>query len=114
MKPEEMMLGDWISFNGEPVKVVHIVSGINEDDYNPIPITAELLEKNGFKKYGDTGWWLEDDYYDIQIYEWSDSIWVFKYESTEMNTPYEQRTFSYVHNLQHALRECGIDEEIDL
>lgn len=80
----------------------------------PIPLTAEILEKNGFKKYGDTGWWLEDNFFDIHIYEWSDSIWVFKYESTEMNTPYEQRTFSYVHNLQHALRECGTDKEIVL
>ena len=97
---------DWIEVEAD--------EEVNLEDIKPSPLTAEILEKNGFKKYGDTGWWLENDYYDIQIYEWSDSIWVFKYESTEMNTTYEQRTFSYVHNLQHALRECGIDKEIVL
>ena len=118
MKAEEMMLGDWVSFNGEPVKVEHIISGINEDDYDPIPITAELLEKNGFERRkldgGAEEFVIADDYYDIVVYEWSDSIWVFRYECTEMNTPHEQRVFGYVHNLQHALRENGIDKEIVL
>lgn len=137
MKANELMTGDWVLIKRTPsceypYKICSInnysILGeeyadwieveadeeINLENIKPIPLTAEILEKNGFKMYGDTGWWLEDDFFDIHIYEWSDSIWVFKYESTEMNTPYEQRTFSYVHNLQHALRECGIDKEIVL
>lgn len=87
-------------------------------DTEPIPLTTEILEKNGFERRkldgGAEEFVLADDYYDITIEEWSDSIWVFRYECTEMNTPHEQRTFSYVHNLQHALRECEITHEIVL
>ena len=129
MEAKYFMVGDYVLNNegiafrvaqvndacySEHTSDLMLENGEEYKEVDAIEITVEILEKNGFKKYGDTGWWLEDDFFDIHIYEWSDSIWVFKYESTEMNTPYEQRTFSYVHNLQHALRECGIDKEIVL
>lgn len=116
MKAEEMMLGDWVSFNGEPVKVVHIVSGINEYDYDAIPITVEILEKNGFKhRIIDCAefYYIAEDYYDITISEWSDSIWLVRFDCTEMNTPHEQKICGYVHQLQHFLKECGLTELAD-
>ena len=86
-----------------------------------IELSGEIFEKLGFKRHqitekGSTReeWWLSDDYYDIVVYEWSDSIWVFRYESCEMNIPHEQRTMSYLHQLQHAFHDCGIDKEIVL
>lgn len=86
-----------------------------------IPLTAEVLEKNGFhhhliaeKGFKREEWTLSDDYYDIVVSEWSDSIWVFRYESTEMNTPHEQRTMSYLHQLQHAFKDCCVDKDIVL
>lgn len=88
-------------------------------DTEGIPLSKEIFEKLGFERHritekGSTReeWWLSDDYYDIVVYEWSDSIWVFRYESCEMNTPHEQRTMSYLHQLQHALHDCGIDKQI--
>lgn len=89
------------------------------DEIVGIPITAEILEKNGFlykklKGIGDNEIWrIEDDYYDIDIYEWSDSIWVFRYDCTEMSLPHTQVVMSYVHELQHAFRLCGIEKEIE-
>lgn len=84
---------------------------------DPIPLTAEILEKNGFlyKKLKGIGgdseiWGLADDYFDIDIYEWSDSIWVFRYDCCEMSLPHMQVTMSYVHELQRALRDCGLSE----
>lgn len=132
MKLEELMLNDWVLYNENPCKVARISEPLFlEKDgkvfyapiekISPLPLTAEILEKNGFhhhliaeKGFTREEWNLSDDYYDIVVSEWSDSIWVFRYECTEMNTPHEQRVFGYVHELQHALRECGIDKDIIL
>ena len=138
MKAEELMIGDWVFGiypNGKYTPPVCIAAvdiypnnkssrivaysgyGYQQEDLAPIPLTAEILEKNGFGYYSIGGaeqWLIKDDYYDIEVYEWSDSIWVFRYESTEMNTPHEQRTMSYLHQLQHAFKDCGIDKEITI
>lgn len=143
MKANELMIGDWVYIKsdidpdaywlhdmqpGQALKVTEILSNsinpawydgeisdcVPEDAIEHIPITPEILEKNGFKKYGDTGWWLKDDYYDVQIYEWSDSIWVARYESNEMDCPHEQLTMSYIHELQHFLKAVGIEKEMTI
>jgi len=74
-----------------------------------IEITKEILEKNGFKRF-DAGFFLDDDYFDITICEWSDSIWVYRYEGTA----FEQVTIGYVHELQHALNACAVELKIEL
>ena len=136
MKANELMIGDWVQnplgwkAQVQSIRFVNTIKdewewlikiGINNETFQdhlslteiePIPLAPEILEKNGFKKYGDTGWWLEDDYYDVQIYEWSDSIWVARYESNEMNCPHEQLTMSYIHELQRFLKAVGIEKEI--
>lgn len=133
MKATELMQGDIILYELDgfkyPARVVEIyrdsicveeINGeyepidVGQDKVFPIPITPVILEKNGFRRYGNTGWWLEDDYYDINVYEWSDSIWVFEYERNEMRSPHTQVDFNYVHELQHALRMCAADKEIEL
>ena len=75
MKANELMIGDWVIFGDEPLKVQHIynngyddiVAEIVEDGTNeygvyeeikdvpvvycsPIPLTPEILEKNGWKR----------------------------------------------------------------
>lgn len=133
MEAKDLMVGDYVynHRNWEcPIVEIHKNSAVviarhyGEEEFllsdlRPIPLTAEILEKNGFqhhliaeKGFTREEWTLSDDYYDIVVREWSDSIWVFRYECTEMNTPHEQRVFGYVHELQHALRENGIDKEI--
>ena len=128
MNANELMIGDWVLLTDGPARVISIAQdGIYFEDkfgrgvcsfdkIQPISLTAEILEKNGFETEDakDGGFVICDDYYDIFIYEWSDSIWVARYESTEMYIPFEQATMSYVHELQHFLRTSGIEKEIEL
>lgn len=76
---------------------------------SPIPLTPEILEKNFEKKafYG-----IYDDYFDIDIREYSDSIYVATFHNCEASFPDQSITLSYVHELQHFLNHCGIDKEI--
>jgi len=108
MKANEVMIGDWvISCSGKPFKI-----GIIDPDFlywnevQPIPLTPEILEKNGFVLESYSGgvmsgkWWTRNDFV---IHEsMNDSVGRnnFKYE--------------YVHQLQRALRLCGIEKEIVL
>ena len=75
---------------------------------HPIPITAEILEKNGiYRKY-------EDDNYAIFR---GDGLWAVKYSDGdwELSTPPVCRVdIKCVHQLQHALRLAGVDKEINL
>lgn len=100
------------------IKDIYNSGGVWGAYLDAIELSGEILEKLGFtycKRDGDKEeWWIEDDHYDIVVYEFSDSIWVFRYESTEMNIPHEQRTMSYLHQLQHAFKDCGIEKEIEL
>ena len=79
----------------------------------PIPLTPEILEKNGFKKEGRY-FIIEDDYYDVSIREITDSIWRVKYCNTEFSAFDCILHIAFIHELQHALRLCGIEKEIVL
>ena len=94
----------------------------NDDEYRagvwlaylePIPLTPEFLAKYFGEVKKGRHYGLYDDYYDIDIREWSDGIWIFVHHCTEMATPDEQVTVSYVHELQHILRHCALDELAD-
>jgi hypothetical protein len=64
MKPEELRIGNWVKYRGEPVKVeqlrVNCLGIANSDvlvDYNeiePIELTEEVLLKVGFEKDGNS------------------------------------------------------------
>ena len=141
MKANELQIGDWVIphvFDStlEPSKIVgiHYNSYKGEDyvdwvdcevwdelslnDIEPIPLTTEILEKNGFEDIGDDTYQLEEkpcwfwvDFfrhsygceYDTSTYEYEDD---------------EHRLKLYgipsVHELQQALRLCGIKKEIVL
>lgn len=125
---KDLMLGDWIKIGKIPLRVIQLTHFTHKDDsvvletgseyldVEPIPITAEILEKNGFKhRIIDCAefYYIAEDYYDITISEWSDNIWLVRYDCTEMNTPHEQKICGYVHQLQHFLKECGLTELAD-
>lgn len=77
----------------------------------PIPITGERLKKHGFTEAErcDT-FEFSNDYCDIEIWEYSDSIWVMKDHSCEFaGTPDEQVTVSHWHELQYQLNKWGVE-----
>lgn len=86
----------------------------------PIPLTSEILEKNGFEKtscgLGATVYTFSDDdeYYAIAIDEYTDSIWRIEYTNCEFTFLLLRIIVSFVHELQHALRLWGISKEITL
>ena len=95
------------------------------DEIDPIPITPEILEKNGFTSYGEA-WYLPENkatgnekiLVGFYMYETHISV---KYGSKcfENRVPCEYRACAanrhvFVHELQNALRHCKIDKEIEL
>ena len=84
-------------FIGEP----ELVSG---RDLEPIPLTPEILEKNGFSE----NYRAHDLSYAQSC---GDVIGIHIYGT---NGLMEEMYFKYVHELQHALRLCGIEKEIKL
>lgn len=106
MKANELMLGDWvIGCSGEPFQIGEIDPDfIYWDEIKPIPLTPEILEKNGFV--------VESRYYHgnpLQYCVLVDGLWI---DISGEN--FFEGKLEYVHQLQHALRLCGIDKTIEL
>jgi hypothetical protein len=111
MKANELMIGDWV-YNKNIAKPMQIYPMIfpqmfrsnpnaTTEDYNifPIPLTPEILEKNGFLNDGVSFWYL-----DFRI--------VLSTSKGVSLVCGRQKRFEYVHELQHALRLAGIDKDI--
>ena len=117
MKVEELMIGDWYYWEAEgkkyPLQVTKNAFTLSDEDisnFQPIPLTVEILEKNGLEEINDkTRLSLEcDNFY-------------FSYYSTNHMTVYNKNTgtlvhkvINYIHELQHAITFCGINKEIIL
>lgn len=138
MKAEELMLNDIITFKDSldedecplKVKISSLYcdgdAAVNIDD-NPgddlitiddecvgIPINGDILNKNGFKKHPtENKFYRGNEFYDMTIVEFTDSIWMVKYRCLEAAFPCTQSTFGFVHELQHILRLCGLDDLAD-
>lgn len=145
MKIEELMVGDLVIYlNGEtPVYV--IVRKINGNDgivclrqsdghvFNtmidfllPIPLTHEILEKNGFEKCQSLTFW--DEYQMCLNEDAEKERWIFiqyHHKSDYIKMMYiapsghdDSMTLvlnhCYTHQLQHAFNLCRIDKQITL
>ena len=132
MKANELMIGDWVYYGDKPVQVLQLSDGKDYPHIKPIPLTAEILEKNGFGKkniFAKTMGFeiFGDENNSCGISEWYDGDWAFETftswtETAPDGSPddwgfkTESRftKMKYVHQLQHALRQCGIDKEITI
>lgn len=128
MRTTELMIGDWVSlFQGNPdgtscnVQVSYIGEygevGIEHcEEYTsancnllfPIPLTSEILEHNGFEMQRDKSelgtldtYWLGSELGAFRIHRLNNGDYQFGLAKIK-----------FVHQLQHALRLCGIDKEI--
>lgn len=128
MKATELQIGDWVkpknvdtSFR---VGLIGADSVWNDtdthewyyDELEPIPLTAEILEKNGFRIIFEGE--LHTTYFqDIEGFHVEIKIDCINYIKLSMlnglgyNITIECK---FVHQLQHALRLCGISKEIEL
>lgn len=118
MKVNELMIGDWvrITLSNKIGKVYRIDeangngngwAAVIDGDYHetrlePIHLTPEILEKNGFIKE-------PREFHTLQYCIITDGLWI---DISEEN--YFEGKLEFVHQLQHALRLCGITREIIL
>lgn len=114
---KDLMIGDWVCFDGDtehtnPVQIDGIstekacVDGDWYDIWEPIPITAEILEKNGWRKNDIFMIFNEDPNTELS---WTNRCGACLYKNG-----YHICDCDYVHQLQHALRLVGIEKEIIL
>lgn len=138
MKAEDLMIGDWVCLEDENLpleeryfKIEYLaisagVSWVNQgtnapiglgdgeslipvfrDEIYPIPLTPEILEKNGLTNDPYGCHFKEDEYMALEISVEEEGIyWTINYNE------YGILKLKYVHQLQHALKLCGIDKEI--
>ena len=117
MKANDLMLGDWVSSRGKKEKVTSIYDGFictdsfeDSHDYffEPIPLTAEILMANGFKK----GSYVGGYYSELSPFR----VYCDGKDECSFSTLFDDEihfTCSYVHQLQHALRLCGVPDLAD-
>lgn len=144
MKANEVMIGDWVEvISNDHLKYVQIAEicqnsiltkesefeseEVSIDNIKPIPLTPEILEKNGFKKIQIHGEKQDDIFQcidgeiiiDVGLYD-PNFIWIhYRYETPDGINSGELSSIVkvdggkfYLHELQHALKLCGIEKTI--
>ena len=119
MKAEELMIGDWVynTHNRQNERVAEIGSGLVMLDYNdlyeydeiePIPITPEILEANGWVYFHPQG--IKGT---MMLAIGGHAVLCWDSETKELIlTGGSILKVCYIHELQHVLRLCGIEKEI--
>lgn len=129
MKANELMIGDWvldIEFDRNHKARIDTIENTRvwldtNSTYTPIryiehiPLTAEILEKNGFKRIIPN----YDKEMRCECWDCEGTDWVVFQNSPFMFCRCEDWVgfgidIKYVHELQHALRLCGVGKEIVL
>lgn len=123
MKAEELMIGDYVNYRGRIIKVTSLYDKggsnevgwtdkesvwVNADNVEPIPLTPEILEKNDF---------VQNTKDSIFEHIGCGIIYGKYYRRTEgkaLDTGDCLYPIKYIHQLQHAMRLCGINKEIVL
>lgn len=142
LKISDLSVGDWVhhDFYGVDMRVVNIYGNRESviaasrsnrgitchlDHFTPIPITAEMLEKNGWFRLDfqcvlniedNRGtshdgeyvimWYVDDEYLTIS--------WGGRENDALVEREMMECRVKYIHQLQHALRFAGVDKEINL
>ena len=126
MEAKESMIGDWVLIGNNHIRITSLQEGKDYVEAQPIPLTAEILEKNGFKVNKEREMVLKLKDYDIGIdfylTDREEPLKSLYWYSIKKNNPidglmplhYAEGYYSFVHELQHALSLCGIDKEIVL
>lgn len=129
LKISELSVGDWVNHENNAYRLyaieecgllrgkwesdedlAHIAKHI--DYFEPIPITAEILEKSGFARstsefivYHTDKVWIS---YDKPSETWSVTMYINDFTSNL------HANILHIHQLQHILRLAGVDKEINL
>lgn len=118
MKASELMVGDLVKIGQRVVMIDSIIpdskqvvnggtfSVVYDDgEYEPIPLTEEIFKANGWMC--SNGWFERND---VNFFI---AKCVDKYKLCPIFHMKSFATIAYVHELQHALRLCGLSELAD-
>ena len=116
-----MMIGDWVLYGEKPVRILQLSDGKDYKEIHPIPLTPEILKKNGMKEFEHRNPWQGENLIK-KWYHKSGAYYVSLYQVGREQSytfgdglrPTRVCNIHYVHELQHALRLCGIDKTIKL
>lgn len=129
LKISDLSVGDWVRYDGKEYQV-QCVDGLSEivtlfgyceqreesaGNLRPIPITAEMLENNGFVRgqRGNFYHYLRLDKNRTLYIHASTNGWRVEitYDAAGMlRTTHLMPDMNSVHDLQHAIRLAGIDK----
>lgn len=140
MKANELTIGDYVKFLGRVRKIKSIVrkdTGIeisfdgknpvvvSLDEIEPVPLTPEILKKNGWKhEFDKTEYMVKYELAQEGKNCWM--MWAIKEHNLDIQRQDEKLNMynlkvqrvcipcDYAHQLQHALRLCEIEKEIEL
>lgn len=123
------MLGDWVSWTHDDITRNSRVSSIHKNaifldefpqmfreyEIEPIPLTEEILKANGFFEYNPF------ETIDYKMYAFPEQCNIKKERGFGIEigngafyiTDHCLIPIIYVHNLQHALKQCGLSELAD-
>lgn len=120
MRADELMIGDWVDtpfLQGivlslsrqlgivEVITVRNSIIKLMAEVVKPIPITSEILKKNGFSDRGNAGWQNPD--HDVTYYRTFETFAHNVYQQEHIDIIHG---IKYVHEMQHALRQCKLNE----
>ena len=155
MKANELMIGDWVMFGNDCYRIkdlksngaihlletkwntrVELTTDFIEDDLKPVPISPEILTKNGFTNTGIAaqrlskdifsiegtlpgclGYGLDTDYLGCWFFQKFDCAFnpqTGRNDDESLVEDYYNIPISYVHELQHTLKLLNINKEIEL
>ena len=136
MDAKDLMVGDWVKFDGDICSVDEVrldgtvvLTSMNTDltsvdgsqvedkEIEPIPLTAKILEKNGFIEFIPHNWQnvIDNIMIELREPEHNMAIWLDWVEhNTGTYASYILPGPNCVHELQHALRLCDINKEIEI
>lgn len=123
MQINELMIGDWVNIAVEEynnptrirgigsfwVKVIKDEMAYGNILVTPIPLTPEILKKNGFVEKSERRWVLSDEYTGDEVLVLYEVANAFAMTTEGMTIGLQN-----VHELQHLFKLCGIDKEIEL
>ena len=114
MKATELMVGDWVNSDFGIFQIKEIFDDAVRDsrgnDYEfdciyPVLLTGEILKSNGFAFDK-----IEGSYRHIDLGVWIDG----RHEQFGCMISYIYVELNYVHELQHVLRMCKTEKEVEL
>lgn len=133
MKVNVLQIGDYVNYRGQIIKVTSLYDKggsneigwsdkeyvwVNADNIKTIPLTAEILEKNGFEKRQDNYEYFDDDEgLNITFHPKSTNYTNGAYDYIDIEKwclTINEMPISFVHELQHVLILCESKKEIIL